>query len=45
MISLEECEKLIPNDKNLTEEEIFLIRDDLYETARIALESYFKERE
>lgn len=44
MLSLEECRKLCPPLVDLTDEEVVKIRDNLYEGAQLALESWAKKK-
>lgn len=43
MLSIEECREYL-DDKNLSDEEVLEIRDNLYGLAEIAIESYIKEK-
>lgn len=44
MLSLEQCRKLCPSLVGLSEEEVVKIRDNLYEGAQLALESWAKKK-
>lgn len=41
-LSVEECRKILKN-KNLTDEEIQKIRDELYKISCVIVDAYFKE--
>lgn len=43
MFSIKEVTKIL-NNKNISDEEALEIRDDFYELAEIAIESYIKEK-
>lgn len=43
MLSLEQCRKIDPNLEKLSDEEVVLIRENLYEGAQLALESWVKK--
>jgi hypothetical protein len=43
MLSIEQCQKLCPSLQNLSDKEVGLVRENLYEGAQLALESWIKE--
>jgi hypothetical protein len=43
MLQIEKIREIL-NDENLSDEQILEIRDNLYELAEIAIESYIKEK-
>jgi hypothetical protein len=43
MVPIEQCRKLCPSLKNLSDEEVLKIRENLYEGAQLALESWVKK--
>ncbi len=45
MLSLEQCRKIDPVLNNLPDEEVIQIRENLYEAARLSLESWVKKNE
>lgn len=44
MLSIEECRKLIPDDKKYSDKEIAEIRNILYGLGELALEDYLEEK-
>lgn len=44
MLSTEQCYKIDPSLKNLSEEELLKIRDELYQLGQLALENWRSER-
>lgn len=44
MLSVEECRKLLDNEKDLTDEQVTEIRNSLYELAELALDCYFEKK-
>ena len=43
MISIEQCRKIDPRLNNLSDEEVIQVREELYQGAILALESWAKE--
>ena len=43
MISIEKCREIL-EDKNLTDEEVTTIREQLYKLAEVSIDSYFEEK-
>jgi hypothetical protein len=44
MLSIEECRALIPNNEDVSDEQIEELRKSMYELAKLALEIYFEEK-